>query len=576
MPACMLPLLLTTTTTTTFAFLLSTVTAQAPFIGGKSGSHTDLNRWCGKPYDAGSPNFDPGGRLGPPPSSKQPLLDLQLHTRHTIYDSGEHMGEFIVNAALSPFHGQPLGSHWSSLHDSSHELDFQITIDGFRSALVSNKALLNTTRNVFSFGLRDLEPRLEPYNVSLTARSGGAPEQESWEVTTDLYYLPKKNSGSTVKIDNLDGGLLVSNNATGYTFQPLLPFGFYTKCDTYLEYSLANVSAYKDYGFNALNPVCAFTDGHLGYLYDWMDSLDLWYQYDMRGSYTNLTSVAEQIPLVKDRSNLLTWYTADEPDGWEYALNSTRLAYDLLRKQDPYHPTALVLNCQNYYFENYAAGADIIMEDAYPVGIDPTFSRKFNTTVNETYGDAGCDNCIGSLRDVSDRLDDFVEYQTWLGGVAKPLWAVLQAFSGEHYWSRDPTPEETWVMMVLGFNHKAKAMMSWCFPWTTRLESAHGEMAKVASSKEVSRFLLGGDPVAIASNSSLDIAYWSVANQILVSVAHVENSTITDAVSIDLPPNVTRIRSQPWGSLSWSLERDGKLCTYGLDGLATSMLILDR
>lgn len=43
-----------------------------------------------------------------------------------------------------------------------------------------------------------------------------------------------------------------------------------------------------------------------------MDSVDLWYQYDMRGSYLNLSSVAEQIPLVKDRSNLLSWYTADE------------------------------------------------------------------------------------------------------------------------------------------------------------------------------------------------------------------------------------------------------------------------
>lgn len=41
----------------------------------------------------------------------------------------------------------------------------------------------------------------------------------------------------------------------------------------------------------------------------------MWYQYDMRGSYLNVTSVAEQIPLVKDRSGFLSWYTADEPDG---------------------------------------------------------------------------------------------------------------------------------------------------------------------------------------------------------------------------------------------------------------------
>ena len=90
------------------------------------------------------------------------------------------------------------------------------------------------------------------------------------------------------------------------------------------NYSLANVTAYKDMGFNSVNSVCAYTDGDLDFLYDWMDSADLWYQYDMRNSYLNLSQVAEQIPLVKDRSSLLSYYTADEPDGWQYALNSTR------------------------------------------------------------------------------------------------------------------------------------------------------------------------------------------------------------------------------------------------------------
>ena len=528
-----------------------------------------------------SPNFDPGGQLDPPtPSSKEPLLYLQLHTRHTIYDGGEHMGGFIVDAGLSYTYGQPFKC-WPSGEKphyslASDELEFNITIDGFHHPLVSNKVHLNTTGNAFSFGLRDLKPRMEPYRVQLSAISVHSQDKTPHEAETDLFYLPKKNSGSTVKIDNLYGGLLVSNNATNYAFKPLLPFGFYTSCSGYLNYGLANVSAYKDYGFNSINPVCAFTDGDLGYLYDWMDSLDLWYQYDMRGSYTNLTSISEQISLVKDRSNLLTWYTADEPDGWEYSLNSTRLAYDLLRKEDPYHPTALVLNCQDYYFEKYTSGADIIMEDPYPVGIDPNYSRKFNTTVNETYGDAGCDNCIGSLRDVSDRLDTYDKYQTWLGGVAKPLWAVLQAFFGEYYWSRDPTTEETWVMMILAFNHKAKAMMSWTFPTTTVLASAHGEMAKVAASKDVSRFLLGADPVPVTSDPSLDVAYWSLKEQVMVAVANVENTTTAEAVSIHLPLNVTRIQSQPWGSLSWSLEQHGKLCTYGLEGLATSILILDR
>ena len=72
---------------------------------------------------------------------------------------------------------------------------------------------------------------------------------------TPIYYLPAKDTGSMVKIDNLNGGMLVANNATDSNFEPLLPFGFYTSCSGYLNYSLTNVSAYKDMGFNAVNPV---------------------------------------------------------------------------------------------------------------------------------------------------------------------------------------------------------------------------------------------------------------------------------------------------------------------------------
>ena len=46
----------------------------------------------------------------------------------------------------------------------------------------------------------------------------------------------------------------------------------------------------------------------------------------------------------------------------------------------------MTLNCQNYYFAEYSAGADILMEDAYPIGINATYSTKWDTPVNRTYG----------------------------------------------------------------------------------------------------------------------------------------------------------------------------------------------
>ena len=99
------------------------------------------------------------------------------------------------------------------------------------------------------------------------------------------------------------------------------------------------------------------------------------------------------------------------------------------------------------------------------------------------------------MRGIPPRLDAFFDYQEWLGEWEKPLWAVLQAFSGEGYWSRDPTPEETWAMMILSFNHGAKGIMSWTFPASGALQVAHGQMAKVATVAPVSTFLLGAQPV---------------------------------------------------------------------------------
>lgn len=78
----------------------------------------------------------------------------------------------------------------------------------------------------------------------------------------------------------------------------------------------------------------------------------------------------------QNRSSLLTWYTADEPDGTEAALNASGLAADLIHSIDPYHPVSIVLNCFDYYYEQYSARSDIISQDAYPIGINTTYSFR--------------------------------------------------------------------------------------------------------------------------------------------------------------------------------------------------------
>ncbi|KAI7341068.1 hypothetical protein KC315_g406 [Hortaea werneckii] len=547
---------------------------------GVAGNHPEIPRWCGKPYKAGSPNFDPGGWLSPPVPSADPMLHVQLTTRHSIYVSSESTGELIVDAGLSYTHGSPYTNKTRAGYNETSPFDtlqFDVRLEENNEPLVTADVAINTTANLFQFDLRTLEPRLTPYNLVLYGAPVTSYPNQSYTTTTELYYLPEKTNGSTVKIDNLDGGMLVANTASNRTFELFLPFGFYTSCDGYLNYSLANVTTYKDLGFNAINPVCAYPDGGLTDLFNWVNSAGLWYQYDMRNYYLNLSSVKQQIPLVKDEEYFLSWYTADEPDGTEDALNSTTLAYDLLKREDPYHPTSLVLNCYNFHFDQYASGADYIMTDPYPVGINATWSRRWNTTVNETYGDCGCDDCVGELRDVSRRLDAFFDYQDWLGKSQKPLWSVLQGSIREDYWARDPTIEETWAMQVLSFIHRAKAIMSWDFHAVTPLNRAHGAMAKVVTQSPVSDFLLGSQPTQILSENLdlLEAAYWRVGNQLMVGIVNMDYVGPTEPVSFDLPISARRIASQPWGSVEWELSNKS-LVAQGLEGLATSFVILDE
>ncbi len=88
----------------------------------------------------------------------------------------------------------------------------------------------------------------------------------------------------------------------------------------------------------------------------------------------NNTAVTEEVNRVKNSPALLLWYTGDEPDGTSDPLNATTTAYDLIYSLDGYHPVSLVLNCENYYWTEYTAGADIVMQDTYPIAINATFS----------------------------------------------------------------------------------------------------------------------------------------------------------------------------------------------------------
>ncbi|KAK3299364.1 uncharacterized protein B0H64DRAFT_422840 [Chaetomium fimeti] len=543
----------------------------------QTGQHPDWPRWCGKVYQLGYPNFDPGGQTLPPPSPLvpgQPLLHVLFRPRYSLYLDNEEYGEFVVNAEFSMYHGTP----WPNTTSSSkwaNRLIFSINVAEDDEPLVQNTVPVNTTGNIFRFELARIKPSLTPIEVVLY----GAPEDgtPAWTVTTTLLYLPSKPDGSVTRIDNLRGGLYFSNPSTNHTFTPFFPYGFYASYDGFLRHNDSSlIDQYAALGLNAMTPLTSFNDS--GPMLEYMSQTNLPYMYTLRSIYRNTTLIPASLPPPHHPSttSLFAYWTADEPDGWQDPFHLPSAATTLLHALDPYHPVAITLNCADYYFGPYSAPADLLMADVYPIGINATHS-KWGTACNATYGDCGCDNCEGTVWDVPRRLEAWRGFGAWLGRWPKTVLLNPQAFHGEDYWLRDPGVGESWVMVLLAVNRGVKGVISWVWPTSAVLAAAHGELARVLTRGEVLGFVVGGEgpsvlEVEAEGTEVVDVAGWVVDGRMLVSVV---NGGYVDVEGVAvLVPNTTAIESTPWGTVEWKLE-GGKLSVPLLPALATSLVILD-
>ena len=90
---------------------------------------------------------------------------------------------------------------------------------------------------------------------------------------------------------------------------------------------------------------------------------------------------------LRNRTNLMMYYTADEPDGSEDPVSTLVSTTAYINTLDPYRPSSLILNCQDYFFTNYSEGAPILMQDTYPIGINATYSTVYNTSCTREVGD---------------------------------------------------------------------------------------------------------------------------------------------------------------------------------------------
>ncbi|KAH8653165.1 hypothetical protein BGZ60DRAFT_419646 [Tricladium varicosporioides] len=559
---------------------------------------SDIPTWCGKPYMNTNHSLNPGGQFQFPTYSPLPLLHLTVQPRYSIFLENDVVGQFIVRAEVGHYFGELLGSTGYGSRNSedrgrSHDILIEVHSTETSTLLLSSIIPLNTTSSLHTFPLSLLTARLTPYPITITGILAGSGQVVTSGALSELYILPTRKYGSAVKIDSLHGALLTqspSNNYSGWS--PIFPVAPYADGGvvTPSNLSLSGLQTYKSLGYNAINIV---PDGGLpdqGYpteslraYWNEMNRLELWNIYDMRFAFQNSTRIHDQVALWSHQPTLLSWYTADEPDGWGYALNSTRLAYEQLKELDPYHPVSLVLNCQNFYYAEYTSGADIVMVDPYPISINATYSTPWNTPCNTTYGDCGCDNCVGALSDVSSRLDDVHSYQANLANQGpKPTWSVLQAFGKQDYWPGMPTREEVENMMMLSINHGAKGLSYWIYPSTPSVNTGAGILGSILQHHPAIDFIFGTDPVRglKVEGGNADASSWVLETatkekEMMVGIANSDYADSNTTIKFQIPvvARYVTIEKVLYGSTEWRIE-GGKLLKTGMKGLEISLVLL--
>lgn len=566
---------------TLLAILAGSTLSQAQF-----NNPPGVDIWCGKAYRATNASFNPGGWFEEPEKSSVPLLNFKVKPRMNLYLDGEETGSFLVDASISDLVGQPFPSaNASSSTGEGSNLFVDILLDGNSSALASKASVTIGDSAEISFDISAFAARLEPYNVTAIATLG-QDNSTTFTASTQFSKLPlRTDNGTVTRLDNLYGGLSV-RKAASTAWDPIFPYTYYVQWSLYWYANLSTLDDFSAMGYNLIHIVPTGDLGEDPFPWDafqpYLDraaELGLYFQYDVRWEPANLTTATEQVARLASHPAILLWYTGDEPDGKSNPTNSTRLAYDAIRALDPYHPVSLALNCYDFHYAAYAAGADIVLSDVYPISTNTSWSTVYETPCNATYGCCGCDDCNGAFEDISDRLDAFQHRDDVLGWT-KTHWGAPQAFGNETFWTRYPTAGEEVVMDLLSVNHGAKGLVMWNFPVTQEILGATNALAGVLTGEKVGGYLIGAPltgGLEVSGAERVDAAAWVKEGSVLVSVVNLEYGDVAGSVTVRLPEGVEveSVEESFWGEAEWSADGD-TISVGSLSGLEVSLVELKR
>ncbi|KAG8215344.1 hypothetical protein J3R82DRAFT_8939 [Butyriboletus roseoflavus] len=493
--------------------------------------------WCGKNYMSNQTVVPPGGQFQLPPTSVEPLIAFRCSPAFRPYleEDAKDVAVIVDTPIVYRYLQGASPISLPSSGSNSHLGKMDVTISVGNQVIAMRKVPLNTTGYEISLDVSALTAQKTPYNVTCNAtyqaETSSSSTTQYFSANASLLYLPDTNR-SVVKTDLRTGALLARPaDGKGGNFQPFVPQGFYISFATLVQ-NLSYIDQLESLHFNTIHPIPPYDNVTVfEQLLNKTVELGLYLVFDMRTIYENLTAVAQQIEAYKSLPNLLLWETAHEPDGKSDPFDAALNTYNLIYQLDGYHPVSIVLNCQDYNFSPYVEGADIVLEDAYPVGINATYSPVWNTSCTPDFGHCGCDNCQGNIYDIKARIQTFKDRLNILGyDRTKTVWTTPQAFGSGAYWNTTPTGQEWFSMDLTSFSHGATGSISFQFPTTSgNVETIEGTAQNVTTvvTQAIQPFIV--DPKATHETFNIkgvDAGLWYNGTAYLLLVANYNSSSV--------------------------------------------------
>jgi hypothetical protein len=500
--------------------------------------------WCGKNYMANQSVVPPGGQFVLPTQSVEPLLSFRCAPVFRPYlEEDAKSAAFVVDTPIvydwiTGAEPISVSSNSSSSSGSNGLGSLSVTIN-VGSIHTTANVPLNATGIQIPLDISMLNAQKTAYNVTCSATysapsSSGSQcaNEQKFNTSSSLLYLPDTNA-SVTKTDLRTGALWVRPaSGKGGAFAPFVPQGFYVNFENHLATNLSMINQLKADGFNTLHPIPPYNNLTIFHqVINMTISAGMYIVYDMRSNYQNLSAVAQQVNTYASIPNLLNWETAHEPDGNSDPQNAAQATYDLIYQLDGYHPVSIVLNCQDYNFSPYVNGADIVLEDAYPIGINGTWSAVWNTECTPDFGHCGCDNCDGGLWDVKARIQTYKDRLNILGfDRTKSVWTTPQAFGSGAYWNTTPTGLQWAAMGFTSFSHGALGSKSYQYPTTTgnvsTIEGTATDLT-VLIKQYVQPFLVDPNATSARYNyQGLDAGLWYNGTSYLLLVVNMNSADV--------------------------------------------------